>query len=162
MTLNDANQKAESQTEAQGLAYESIARDEVWEKLNRGVSKPQGFPLSSGKVLIVSWAPSGLFLVGAVDRPRKRKGPTGKSLNRPAKTIGKVQKGKKGQKRKDKSRSGSPPHLKAPPVQRPARGMAGMVQKIARHGATRSATTRASSLPTPAMQTGETKTTAKW
>ena len=45
----------------------------VWEKLNRGVSKPGGFPLISGKVQIVSRTLSGLFLVGALHRPRKRK-----------------------------------------------------------------------------------------
>ena len=42
-------------------------------KLNRGVSKPGCFPLFSGKVQIVSRTLSGLFLVGALNRPRKRK-----------------------------------------------------------------------------------------
>ena len=42
------------------------------EKLNRGGSKPGGFPLFSGKVRIVSQTLSGLLLVGAVNRPRKR------------------------------------------------------------------------------------------
>ena len=43
------------------------------EKLNRGFSKPGGFPLFSGKVQIVSRTLSGLFLVGALNGPRKRK-----------------------------------------------------------------------------------------
>ena len=45
----------------------------LWEKLNRGVSKPGCLPLFSGKVQIVSRTLSGLFLVGALNRPRKRK-----------------------------------------------------------------------------------------
>ena len=44
-----------------------------WEKVNWGVSKPEGFPFFSGKVRVVSQTPSGLFLVGAFHRPRKRK-----------------------------------------------------------------------------------------
>ena len=38
-----------------------------------GKAKPGGFPLFSGKVQIVSRTLSGLFLVGALDRPKKRK-----------------------------------------------------------------------------------------
>ena len=41
------------------------------EKLKWGVSKPRGFPLFSGKVRIVSRTLSELFLIGAVNRPRK-------------------------------------------------------------------------------------------
>ena len=55
-----------------------------WEKLNRGVSKPGGFPIFSGKVQIVSRTLSGLFLVGALNRPRKRKSDeSGKSPDHP-------------------------------------------------------------------------------
>ena len=60
----------------------------------------------------------GLFLVGALNRPRKRKG-TNRENPRPIpEQIGKIPeksgKSQKGQKRKDKSRSGSPPRLKHP------------------------------------------------
>ena len=44
-----------------------------WEKLNPGGSKPGCFPLFSGKVQIVSRTLSGLFLVRALNSPRKRK-----------------------------------------------------------------------------------------
>ena len=64
---------------------------------------------------------SGLFLVGAVRRPRKEeKCKSGKSPDNPRtnrenpKKSGKSQKDKKGQKRQDKSRSGNPPYLKPP------------------------------------------------
>ena len=107
-----------------------------WEKLNRGVSKPGGFPLFSGKVQIVSQTLSGLFLVGAVNRPRKRKRINRENPRTIPEQIGKIpeksgksQKGykkdrkrtkrnKKGQKRTKKSRSGKPPRLK-PPLWRP-------------------------------------------
>ena len=88
------------------------------EKLNWGVSKPGCFPLFSGKVQIVSRTLSGLFLVGALNRPRKRKktnrerkSPDHPRANREnPRKIGKVPKRtKKGQKRKGKSRSGNPP-----------------------------------------------------
>ena len=89
-----------------------------WEKLNRGVSKPGCFPLFSGMVQIVSRALSGLFLVAADNRPRERKGPIGKipaeSPDKSGKSPGKSQKDKKGQKRKDKSRSGNPPVWNTP------------------------------------------------
>ena len=96
--------------------------------LNRGVSKPGCFPLFSGKVQIVPRTLSGLFLVGALNRPRKRKR-TNRENSRTIpeqiwkipETSGKDKKGqkrtkkdKKGQKRKDKSRSGNPPRLKPP------------------------------------------------
>ena len=76
-----------------------------WEKLNRGVSKSGDFPLFSGKVQIVSRTLSGLFLVGAVHRPRKRKRTYRKNPRRVPRQIGKIpeksgksQKGQKGQK----------------------------------------------------------------
>ena len=89
------------------------------EQLNRGVSKPGCFPLFSGKVQIVSRTLSGLFLVGALNRPRRRKVTNRENPRSPSKS-GKSKKNrespkedkkgtKKGQKRKDKSRSGNPP-----------------------------------------------------
>ena len=89
------------------------------EQLNRGGSKPGGFPLFLGKVQSVSRTLSGLFLVGALlNRPTKRKGTNrGKSPDHPGANRDKSRKNrdspkkdkKKGQKGKDKSRSGSPP-----------------------------------------------------
>ena len=98
-----------------------IARYLYWEKLNRGVSKPGCFPLFSGKVQIVSRTLSGLFLVGALNRLRKRKrDASGKSPDHPRANrknpgkIGKVpertKKDKKGRTRPDQE----PPLLKHP------------------------------------------------
>ena len=99
--------------------YRSTAALTVcWEKLTRGgVPNRGGFQIFSGKVQIVSRTLSGLFLVGAVNRPRKRKGQIGKipeespdKSGKSRKKIGKVPKRtKKDDKRKDKSRSGNPP-----------------------------------------------------
>ena len=88
-----------------------------WERLNRGVSKPGCFPLFSGMVQIVSRTLSGLFLAGALNRPRKRKGTNRENPRTIPEQIGKKipenrespKKDEKGQKRKDKSRSGNPP-----------------------------------------------------
>ena len=44
-----------------------------WRKVHWRVCKPWGFQLFSGKVRIVSQTLSGLFLIGAVNRPRERK-----------------------------------------------------------------------------------------
>ena len=86
----------------------------VWEKLNRGVSKPGCFPLFLGKVQIVSLTPSGLFLVGAL-RLRKRKRTNRENPRTIPAQIGKIPgKVPKGQKRKDKSRSGNPPVWNTP------------------------------------------------
>ena len=65
---------------------------------------------------------SGLFLIGAVNRPRKRKSTNRENpqrvpgqIRKSPKKIGKVpKKDKKGQKRRDKSRSGNPPRLNPP------------------------------------------------
>ena len=96
-----------------------------WEKLNRGVSKPGCFPLFSGKVQIVSRTLSGLFLVGALNRPRKRErtnrkipGPSPSKSGKSQKNRESPKKDKKGQNRKDKSRSGNPP-VWNPPVWQP-------------------------------------------
>ena len=87
--------------------------DFSWEKLNQGVSKPGCFPLFSGKIQIVSRTLSGLFLVGALNRPRKRKRTNPRANQENPGKIGKGQKrtkkDKKGQKKKDESRSGNPP-----------------------------------------------------
>ena len=91
------------------------------EKLTRGGSKPGGFPLFSGKVQIVSRTLSGLFLVGALNRPRKRKGTNRENPRRenpltiPEQTGKIPKKSGKSQKRKDKSRSGNPPPRLQPP-----------------------------------------------
>ena len=88
------------------------ALERNWEKLNRGVSKPGCFPLFSGKVQIVSRTLSGLFLVGALNRPRKRKRTNRENPRTIPEQIGKIP--GKGQKRKDKSRSGNPPVWNTP------------------------------------------------
>ena len=90
-----------------------------WEKLNRGVSKPGGFPLFSGAVQSVSRTLSGLFLVGALNGPRQRKRTNRENPRSIPEQIGKIPeksgKSKKGQKRKDKFRSGNTP----PPFETP-------------------------------------------
>ena len=83
-------------------------------------AKPGGFQARvfpvfffSGKVQIVSRTLSGLFLVCALNRPRKRKRTNRENPRTIPEQIGKIPeksgKSKKGQKRKDESRSGSPP-----------------------------------------------------
>ena len=79
-----------------------------WEKLNRGVSKPGGFPLFSGRSRLCR----GLFLVGAV-RPRKRKRTNRENprtipeqIRKIPKKSGKDKKDKKGQKRTKKDKKG--------------------------------------------------------
>ena len=92
------------------------------EKLNRGVSnKPGGFPLFSGKVQIVSQTLSGLFLLGAVNRPRKRKRTNRENPWRVHGQIGKIpeksgksQKGQKRTKKEGQVQIGKPPRLKHP------------------------------------------------
>ena len=88
---------------------------ESQKKLNRGVSKPGGFPLFSGKVQIVSRTLSGLFLVGALNSSEKEKGTNRENPRTIPEQSGKIpeksgksKKDKKGQKKKDKSRSGNP------------------------------------------------------
>ena len=63
------------------------------EKLNRGVSKPGCFPLFLGKVQIVSRTLSGLFLVGALNRPRKRKRTNRENPRTIPEQIGKILQG---------------------------------------------------------------------
>ena len=71
-----------------------------------------GFPLFSGKVQIVSRTRSGLFLVGA--RPRKRKR-TNRENPPDHPRANRESPGKSGKSKKDKkSRSGNPPRLKSP------------------------------------------------
>ena len=55
-----------------------------------GCFQTGGFPLFSGTVLIVSQTLSGLFLVGAVDRPRKRKRTNRESPQTIPRQIGKI------------------------------------------------------------------------
>ena len=89
-----------------------------WEKLNRGVSKPGCFPLFSGQVQIVSRTLSGLFLVGALNRPRKRKRTNRENPRTIPEQIGeipgKVPKGQKRTKKEGQVQIGKPPRLKHP------------------------------------------------
>ena len=80
-----------------------------------------GFPTFSGKVQIVSQTLSGLFLVGAVNRPRKRKRTNRENLRRVPGQIGKIpkksgksQKGQKRTKKEGQVQIGKPPRLKPP------------------------------------------------
>ena len=95
------------------------ARPISWEKLNRGVSKPGRFPLFSGKVQIVSRTLSGLFLVGALNRPTKGKRTKRENPRTIPEQIGKIPeksgKSQKGQKRTKKVQIGKPP----PPFETP-------------------------------------------
>ena len=98
----------------------------IWEELNRGVSKPGCFPLFSGKVQIVSRTLSGLFLVGALNRPRKRKGTNRENPRTIPEQIGKIpeksgksQKGQKRTKREGQVQIGKNPRLKPPPFSGP-------------------------------------------
>ena len=94
------------------------------EKLNRGVSKPGGFPLFSGKVQIVSRTLSGLFLVGALNRPRERRRTNRENHRSIPEQIGKIpeklgsespKKDEKGQKKEGQVQIGqTPPRLKPP------------------------------------------------
>ena len=91
------------------------------EKLNRGVSKPGCFPLFSGQVQIVSRTLSGQFLVGALNRPRKRKRTNRENPRTIPEQIGKVpeksgksQKGQKRTKKEGQVQIGKPPRLKHP------------------------------------------------
>ena len=71
-----------------------------------------------GKAQIVSRTLSGLFLVGALNRLRKRKRTNRENPRTIPEQIGKIPeksgKSQKGQKRTKKSRSGNPPRLKPP------------------------------------------------
>ena len=98
---------------------------EGWEKLNRG-----GFQTRGGshffweRFQIVSRTLSGLFLVGALNRPRRRKQDKsekipGPSPSKSGKSPGNSKKDKIGQERKDKSRSGNPHPFETPPLSGP-------------------------------------------
>ena len=80
-------------------------------------AKPGGFPLFSGKVQIVSRTLSGLFLVGAVNRPRKRTNRD--NPRRVPRQIRKIPeksgKSQKGQKRTKKRRTS--PDRETPPFE---------------------------------------------
>ena len=82
---------------------------------------PGRFPLFSGKVRIVSRTLSGLFLFGAVNRPRKRKRTNRENPRRVLGQIGKIpeksgksQKGQKRTKKEGQIQIGKPPRLKTP------------------------------------------------
>ena len=89
-----------------------------------GVSKPGCFPLFSGKVRIVSRTLSGLFLVGALNRPRKRKRTNRENPRTIPEQIGKIPKksgkSQKGQKRTKKDKKGrTSPDRETPPFETP-------------------------------------------
>ena len=83
-----------------------------------GGSKPRGFQLFSGKVLIGSRTVLGLFLVGAVNRPRKRKRANRENPRRVPGQIGKIRKIRKGPNQKDKKGRTSPDR-ETPPFETP-------------------------------------------
>ena len=91
-----------------------------------GVSKPGGVPTFSGKVQIVLRTVSGPFLVGAVNRPRKRKRTNRENPRRVPGQIGKIPEisGKSQKRQKETKKEGQAqirqpppgPRLKPPPV----------------------------------------------
>ena len=106
-------EKGGSGLQGAGIATRITSKSANWEKLNRGVSKPGCFAPFLVKVQIVSRTLSGLFLVGALNRPRKRNRTNRENPRTIPEQIGKIPeksgKSQKGQKRKDKSRSGNAP-----------------------------------------------------
>ena len=108
-------------TPASPCCEELFCKCKVWEKLNRGVSKPGCFPSFLGKVQIVSRTLSGLFLVGALNRSRKRKRNNRENPRTVPEQIGKIpeksgksQKGQKRTKKEGQVQIGKPPRLKPP------------------------------------------------
>ena len=106
-----------------------------WEKLNRGVSKPGCFPLFSGMVQIVSRTLSGLFLVGADNRLRKRKRTNRENPRRVpgqiGKIPGKVPEGQKRTKKDKKDKKGrTSPDRETPPFETPPFGGPRSFQKF--------------------------------
>ena len=87
-----------------------------WEKLNRG-----GFPIFSGKVQIVSRTLSGLFLVGTVARPRKRKRTNQENPRRVPGQIGKIPEkiGKVPKRTKRDKKGRTSPDRENPPFETP-------------------------------------------
>ena len=77
----------------------------IREKLNRGISKPGGFPFSSGKVQILSRTLSGLFLIGAVNRLRMRKRTNRENPRRVPGKSGKFWKNRESPKKDKKGRT---------------------------------------------------------
>ena len=80
-------------------------------KATLSVEHRGGFPLLSGKVQIVSRTLSGLFLVGALNRPRKRKGTNREDPQTIPEQRGTIPensgKSQKGQKRTRKDKKGT-------------------------------------------------------
>ena len=73
--------------------------------LNLRVSKPGDFPLFSGKLQIVLRTLSGLFLVGALNRPRERKRTDRENPRSIPEQIGKSQKNRESPKKDKKGRT---------------------------------------------------------
>ena len=87
-----------------------------------GGSKPGGFPLFSGKVPIVSRTLSGLFLVGALFRPRERKRTNRENPRSisPSKS-GKSRKNRESPKKDKKGRTSPDRETPPPPFESPPR-----------------------------------------
>ena len=109
---------------------ESIRRETPYFH-NLREAKPGGFqtrvfPTFLGKVQIVSRTLSGLFLVGALNRPRKRKRTNRENPRTIPEQIGKIpeksgksQKGQKRTKKEGQVQIRKPPRLKPPPFSGP-------------------------------------------
>ena len=121
------DQRRTSGTSMPSLGVQVLALFSFIEAKPGGGFKPGCFPLFSGKVQIVSRTLSGPFLVGALNRLRKRKRTNGKIPGPSASKSGKSQKNrespkkdKKGQKRTKKDKKGrTSPDREAPPFETP-------------------------------------------
>ena len=107
--------KPQRESESQAVR---IARSYLREA-KPGGSKPGCFPLFSGKVQIVSRTLLGLFLVGALNRPRKKKRTNRENPRRAPSKSGKSQKNRESPKKDKKGRT-SPdretPLFETPPL----------------------------------------------
>ena len=103
----------------------------LWVRQSLSEAKPGGFqtrvfPTFSGKVQIVSRTLSGLFLVGALNRPRKRKRTNRENPRTIPEQIGKIpeksgksQKEQKRTKKEGQVQIGKPPPFETPPFSGP-------------------------------------------
>ena len=96
----------------QGREKQKSGQEFILREAKPGVSKLEGFPRLSGKVQIVSRTLSGLFLVGALNRPRKRKGT---NRENPRDNPRKIGKGPKRTKKEGHVQIWKPPRLNTPP-----------------------------------------------
>ena len=91
-----------------------------WEKLSRGVSKQGGFPLSWGKVRLLSQTLSGLFLVGLLIGCKRGKGPIGRIPGPSPDKSGKSRKNRESPK-KGQKKGRTSPDRETPPFETPPR-----------------------------------------